>query len=480
MLRRSTSSGSNNEDSKKDEKVNTSNLVAAGHDNFDMIFMMLMGIRTATGKFANLPARDLTAADFDQKWDGDFLKGGSPDTPAHGNHDFRFRDFSPLVFRQIRERFGVMTEDYLLSLTSEYVLVEMFTNSKSGSFFFYSADYRFILKTCTKREAAFLIAALPQYHAHLMQHRYTLLCRFFGLHRVHLPGMASGKKVYFVVMGNVFPIDKPIHERYDLKGSTRGRVTSEEERQDPNVVLKDLDWIRAGRKLHLGADKKRRLLAQIKKDCALLERLEVIDYSMLVGIHRASVTRTQSRERESSRFYKVARGKAASTAGGGMGGSSTGAGGSTVGGDRHSDVSGSAVDISDGSSSISAARGCGASSAAGGGGDGGRGDGEAAGVQIVEAVSQQELHREHQRRGASAQPPTDRSDRGAPDEPEVGKEVYFVGCIDILCEYGLKKQLEHHYKAAKHGEKVGAQNFSVVDPLQYSTRFQNFIAEALD
>ena len=63
--------------------------------------------------------------------------------------------------------------------------------------------------------------------------------------------------------------------RYDLKGSTRGRVTSETEREDPHVVLKDLDWIRAGRKLHLGADKKRRLLAQIKKDCALLERLEV-------------------------------------------------------------------------------------------------------------------------------------------------------------------------------------------------------------
>ena len=28
----------------------------------------------------------------------------------------------------------------------------MFTNSKSGSFFFYSSDFRFILKTCTKRE----------------------------------------------------------------------------------------------------------------------------------------------------------------------------------------------------------------------------------------------------------------------------------------------------------------------------------------
>ena len=30
--------------------INTSKLVANGHENYDMIFMMLMGIRTATGK----------------------------------------------------------------------------------------------------------------------------------------------------------------------------------------------------------------------------------------------------------------------------------------------------------------------------------------------------------------------------------------------------------------------------------------------
>ena len=268
------------------EKADTSKLISAGHESFDLIFMMLLGIRTAISKFANVPQRELAPNEFDDKWDGDFLAKGSADTPAHTQQDFRFRDFSPLVFRQIREHFGVTNEEYLLSLTSEYVLVEMFTNSKSGSFFFYSADYRFILKTCTKNEAAFLIKALPRYHGHLMANRYTLLCRFFGLHRVHLP-TTLGKKVYFVVMGNVLPIDKPIHERYDLKGSTRGRITSEAERQDPNVVLKDLDWLRAGRKLHLGPDKKRRLLTQVRKDCALLEALEVIDYSLFIGIHRA-------------------------------------------------------------------------------------------------------------------------------------------------------------------------------------------------
>ena len=258
------------------------------------------------------------------------------------------------------------------------------------------------------------MASLPQYHAHLMAHRYTLLCRFFGLHRVHLGG-AIGRKVYFVVMGNGFPIDKPIHERYDLKGSTRNRMTSEEERGDPNVVLKDLDFLKSGRKLHLGPDKKRRLIAQVKKDCTLLERLEVIDYSLLVGIHRAAVSRQPSREKESSRFYKVASGTPKQAA-------------------------------------ASKARPVAGGGASTGGGRGGAGSGG--------------------ERGGSHS--------AGPEEPEVGKEIYFVGCIDILCEYGLKKQLEHHNQAAKHGEKVGSQNFSVVDPQQYSTRFQNFISEAID
>mgnify|MGYP002054485554 CR=1 FL=1 len=83
------------------------------------------------------------------------------------------------------------------------------------------------------------MSALPPYHQHLMSHRFTLLCRFFGLHRVQ---QRSGKVVYFVVMGNVFPIDRPVHERSDLQGSTLGRETTSAERLEPGVVCKDVDW----------------------------------------------------------------------------------------------------------------------------------------------------------------------------------------------------------------------------------------------
>ena len=42
----------------------------------------------------------------------------------------------------------------------------------------------------------------------------TLLVRFYGLHRVKLPG---GRKIHYVVMENVFPPNRDMHETYDLK-----------------------------------------------------------------------------------------------------------------------------------------------------------------------------------------------------------------------------------------------------------------------
>ena len=123
------------EEDESHEKTATTNLISAGHESFELIFMMLMGIRTSVGRFcAQAPdARELAPSDFEQQWEGDFLSKGSAETPAHGHVDFRFKDYAPLVFRQIRERFGIEAPDYMLSLTSEYVLVEMFTNSKCGA-----------------------------------------------------------------------------------------------------------------------------------------------------------------------------------------------------------------------------------------------------------------------------------------------------------------------------------------------------------
>jgi 1-phosphatidylinositol-4-phosphate 5-kinase len=154
---------------------------------------------------------------------------------------------------------------------------------KSGSFFYYSQDYRFIIKTIHHSEHIFLRKILKHYYTHIRNHPNTLLSRFIGLHRVKLP---RGRKIHFIVMGNIFPPAKDIHEIYDLKGSSLGRqVTVQEIKENPRIVRKDLNWIQSGHHLYLGPDKRAVFMEQLVIDENFLEKLTIMDYSLLVGIH---------------------------------------------------------------------------------------------------------------------------------------------------------------------------------------------------
>ncbi|KAL7312911.1 Phosphatidylinositol-4-phosphate 5-kinase [Mucor circinelloides] len=87
-------------------------------------------------------------------------------------------------------------------------------------------------------------------------------------------------------MGNVFPRNRDDHETYDLKGFTLGRVTIEEEIQrNPHAVLKDLNWVERNRRLEFGSIKRKLSISQLHKDVMLLSRLNIMDYSLLIGIH---------------------------------------------------------------------------------------------------------------------------------------------------------------------------------------------------
>jgi 1-phosphatidylinositol-4-phosphate 5-kinase len=88
-------------------------------------------------------------------------------------------------------------------------------------------------------------------------------------------------------MNNLFPPHKDIHETYDLKGSTVGRLYPEEEaeKKQNKVTLKDLNWINRGKRLELGPEKRAFLTEQLKRDAEFLKKVHVMDYSLLVGVH---------------------------------------------------------------------------------------------------------------------------------------------------------------------------------------------------
>lgn len=170
-----------------------------------------------------------------------------------------------------------------MSLTGKYILSELGSPGKSGSFFYFSRDYKYIIKTIHHAEHKFLRKILKEYYEHVMENPNTLLSQFYGLHRVKLP---YGKKIHFVVMNNLFPPHRDIHTTFDLKGSTIGRDYKEEDLdKNPRATLKDLNWLRRKRHLELGLEKKRMFLQQLQRDVVLLKRLQIMDYSLLVGIH---------------------------------------------------------------------------------------------------------------------------------------------------------------------------------------------------
>ena len=92
------------------------------------------------------------------------------------------------MFRELREdSFHLDPADYLLSLPAKYILSELGSPGKSGSFFYFSRDYRFIIKTIHHTEHAYLRRILPRYYEHVKNNPHTLVSRFYGLHRVKLP-----------------------------------------------------------------------------------------------------------------------------------------------------------------------------------------------------------------------------------------------------------------------------------------------------
>merc|ERR1712146_310110 len=82
------------------------------------------------------------------------------------------------------------------------------TNSKSGEFFFFSGDNRFLVKTVSEAEGHLLFRMLPGYQGHLRNLPRSLIVRYAGLYRVELK---DGETSWITVMASVFEHAKPIH-----------------------------------------------------------------------------------------------------------------------------------------------------------------------------------------------------------------------------------------------------------------------------
>ncbi|XP_038821609.1 phosphatidylinositol 4-phosphate 5-kinase-like protein 1 [Salvelinus namaycush] len=192
--------------------------------------------------------------------------------------DFRMETFAGPVFASLRRSLGMTEKEYQHSLSDEGSYLQFISNSKSKADFFLTNDKRFFLKTQNKREVQFLLSNLRIYMEHLEKYPHSLLVKFLGVHRIKIP---HRRKKYFIVMQSVFYPDDRIHARYDIKGCEVSRWTDPApEGSQVIVVLKDLNF--EGQYITLDQHRPW-LLRQVEIDTSFLQRLNVLDYSLLVA-----------------------------------------------------------------------------------------------------------------------------------------------------------------------------------------------------
>ncbi|CDI75373.1 phosphatidylinositol-4-phosphate 5-kinase, putative [Eimeria praecox] len=291
-------------------------VVHFGHESWNMVINIMVGIRLAGARAMSEPHRAVEPYDFLMKEKFSVLpKTGMVDKKRRKPSlcAVRFIDYAPMVFRRLRAIFGIDSLGYIRSVGPEQLLgnlilgnlsslSELVSEGKSGSLFYYTTDGRFMIKTVSKETAFFMRSVLFDYYKHVSTCSNTMLTRLCGLHALRLKDK-SGKllgrkqpwrrKTYFMVMENFFHTPVEIHRRYDLKGSTQGRSLPPELLSDPTVARKDNDMIRDKEMardgfIEIGEERKQMLIEQIAIDAAFLRDHGIMDYSLLLGISYAS------------------------------------------------------------------------------------------------------------------------------------------------------------------------------------------------
>eukprot|EP00262_Sarcandra_glabra_P012634 TRINITY_DN3291_c0_g1_i1.p1 TRINITY_DN3291_c0_g1~~TRINITY_DN3291_c0_g1_i1.p1 ORF type:complete len:832 (-),score=150.15 TRINITY_DN3291_c0_g1_i1:636-3131(-) len=415
-------------------------IIIKGHRSYDLMLSLQLGIRYTVGKITPIQRREVRASDFGPRasfW-MNFPKEGSQLTPRHRSEDFKWKDYCPMVFRNLREMFDIDAADYMISICGNEALRELSSPGKSGSVFFLSQDDRFMIKTLRKSEVQVLLRMLPDYHHHVHTYENTLITKFFGLHRIK---PSSGQKFRFVVMGNMFCTALRIHRRFDLKGSSLGRSTDKIE-IDENTTLKDLDL---NYSFYLEPSWREALLKQIEIDSKFLEVQHIMDYSLLLGVHYRAPQHLRShtsyradglqvlaeedaQEEEISNYPQglvlVPRGADENTG--------------VVG--PH--IRGSLLRAS------------------------------SAGYEVVDLLLPGTARLQIQ---LGVNMPARAEYNQKEEETQMFHEVYdvvlYVGIIDILQEYNMSKKIEHAVKSIQ----FDSFSISAVDPMHYSERFLKFI-----
>lgn len=203
-----------------------------------------------------------------------------------GNADLSCKIFYSEQFEAFRKACEV--DDSFIQSLSRCVKWDS-NGGKSGSNFLKTLDNRYILKELSKSELESFVSIAPFYFKYISQSTFntltTAIAKIFGFYQVEIKNTSNGKtfKMDFLIMENLF-YNRNTTRIFDLKGSMRNRHVKQTGKE--NEVLLDENMIEFiyERPVFVKEQLKKLLRGSLLNDTSFLSAMDVMDYSLVIGI----------------------------------------------------------------------------------------------------------------------------------------------------------------------------------------------------
>jgi hypothetical protein len=159
---------------------------------------------------------------------------------------------------------------------------------KSGSFFFFSNDKKFIIKTMDDSEYKTFKRLFIEYANLIKNPSESLLARIYGIYTVKKERITP---IHCILMGSTISLTeggKNLIYQFDLKGSLINRYVKMKGTHDPRIVLKDINLLELKSKNLLKFRQKdsEKIIKMVTRDSNILRNHSIMDYSLLLAIEK--------------------------------------------------------------------------------------------------------------------------------------------------------------------------------------------------
>ncbi|WBW72800.1 1-phosphatidylinositol-3-phosphate 5-kinase Fab1 [Schizosaccharomyces osmophilus] len=163
------------------------------------------------------------------------------------------------------------------------------SGGKSGSAFLKTFDERYVMKVVSRLESDSLLSFAPAYFDYMSKVVFhelpTTLTKIFGFYHVDIRNPTTGKvcKLDIMVMENLFYDRKP-SRIFDLKGSMRNRHVQSTGKDNEVLLDENLVELIYESPIFVSEQLKSMLQSSLWNDTLFLSKLNIMDYSLVVGI----------------------------------------------------------------------------------------------------------------------------------------------------------------------------------------------------